>query len=125
VVNRNYEITSLVADFNLDGYLDYRGVEVDGPIRAFINNVGDNNYLSVKLPDQVRSFGAVVKVTLDNQQQLTDYSVAGEGLSSDQGRVLTFGLGLDRKVSSVHVQYANGTSQTIHDPKINTVLVLD
>lgn len=125
VVNRNYEITSLVADFNLDGYPDLIRVNLAGPIRAFINKGGDNNYLLVKLPDQVRSFGAVVKVILDNQQQLTDFSVAGEGLCSDQGRMLTFGLGQHRKVSSVHVQYADGTSQIIQDPKINTVLVLD
>ena len=125
VVNRYYEITSLVADFNLDGYPDLVRVNLAGPIRAFINNGGDNNYLTVKLPDQVRSFGAVVKVSLDDQQQLTDYSVAGEGLSSDQGRVLTFGLGPKRRVSSVYVQFADGPSHTIVEPRINSVLVVD
>ena len=124
VVNRNYEITSLVSDFNMDGYPDLVRVNLNGPVRAFINNGGDANYLKVKLPHHPRSFGAIVQVELTDGSVLTDYCVTGEGLSSDQGRVLTFGLGEKKNITKVFVKFADGSEKNIAAPQPNTMVVL-
>lgn len=104
VVNRNYEIAPLLADFNGDGYLDQIRVNLGGKSKAFISQAGKNNYLKVKLPATARFFGSKVIVTLSDGSQLYDWHLSGEGLGSDQEHTLVFGLGKTltaRKVSVI------------------------
>jgi hypothetical protein len=124
VVNRAYEISPLVADFNGDGYPDLIRANLDGAALAFVNAGGPNHYLKVRLPDNAGSMGARVTVTTAKGRQLTDWHVTGEGLVADQTHVLTFGLGDETAVTTVEVKYPNGKSRTINNPKIDRVLVV-
>ena len=123
VVNPHYAITSLVSDFNQDGYLDMLWVNIDSPSLAYINAGGTNNYIQVDLGESVNVQGAKVTVTTPTKT-LTEWLVTGEGLASDQTALLHFGLGKESAVSSIKVQLANDKIVTIDNPKINRVINL-
>lgn len=125
VVNRRYEITSLMADFNSDGYPDMVRVNLDGPSVAYINNGGDNHYLKVRLPDTAESMGAKVSVTLADGTTLTDWLVTGEGLVCDQTHVLTFGLGSSDECPRIDIAYMDGRTQTIETPVVDSLIEVD
>ncbi len=122
VVNRNYEITSLVADFNQDGYPDMIRVNLGGQTFAFIHTGGDNHYLKVRLPDVASSMGARVSVTTGSGRTMYDWLVTGEGLVSDQTHVLTFGFGDETICRRIEVRFMDGTTQTIENPPIDSVV---
>jgi len=123
VVNPHFAITSLVSDFNQDGYLDMIWVNIDTPSLAYINKGGTNNYLQVDLGESVNVQGAKVTVTTPTRT-LTEWLVTGEGLASDQTALLQFGLGKESTVSSIKVQLANDKVISIENPKINGIIDL-
>jgi hypothetical protein len=122
VVNRNYEITALVADFNQDGYPDMVRVNLGGPSFAFVHNGGDNHYLKVRLPDVASSMGARVSVTTGSGRTMHDWLVAGEGLVSDQTHILTFGFGDEEICQRIEVRFMDGRMQTIENPPIDSTI---
>jgi hypothetical protein len=121
VVNPHFGITALVSDFNRDGYLDMIWTNIDTPSLAYLNKGGNNNYIQIDLGEFVNSQGAKVTVTTPTRT-LTDWLVAGEGLAGDQTALLHFGLGQDSEVQKVLVEYTNGETYRVSNPKINTVL---
>ncbi|WP_430410448.1 CRTAC1 family protein [Kordia sp.] len=123
VVNPYFGITSLVSDFNQDGYLDMIWVNIDTPSLAYINKGGSNNYLQIDLGESVNAQGAKVTVTTPTKT-LTEWLVTGEGLASDQTALLQFGLGTETTVSSIKVWLANDTEISINNPKINSIINL-
>ncbi|GAL80718.1 hypothetical protein JCM19274_1344 [Algibacter lectus] len=123
VVNPYYAITSLVSDFNQDGYLDMIWVNIDSPSLAYINKGGTNNYLQVDLGESVNAQGAKVTVTTPTRT-LTDWLVSGEGLASDQTALLQFGLGKESTVLNIKVLLADNREISIDNPKINSVIDL-
>lgn len=125
LVNRRYEITSLMADFNSDGYPDMVRVNLNGPAVAFINNGGNNHYLKIRLPDNPVSMGAKVSVTTNDGTILTDWLVTGEGLVCDQTHVLTFGLGAEMSCQRIDITYMDGKTQTIENPKIDSLIEVE
>jgi len=122
VTNALFSISPLTADFNNDGYPDLIHVNLNGPIKAFINNGGKNNYLKVKLPDQLTSIGATIKVITGSGKTYTAPYINGEGLCSDQSHILIFGLGDEDTVRSVTVHYLSGSKKVLESPKINATL---
>uniref|UniRef100_UPI0025C69A4F CRTAC1 family protein n=1 Tax=Lacinutrix sp. TaxID=1937692 RepID=UPI0025C69A4F len=123
VVNPHFAITSLVSDFNKDGYLDMIWVNIDTPSLAYINKGGTNNYLQVDLGESVNVQGAKVTVTTPTKK-LTEWLVTGEGLASDQTALLQFGLGEESTVLNIKVTLANDKEISIDNPKINTIIDL-
>ena len=123
VVNPYYAITSLVSDFNQDGYLDMIWVNIDSPSLAYINKGGTNNYLQVDLGESVNAQGAKVTVTTPTKT-LTDWLVSGEVLASDQTALLQFGLGKESTVLNIKVLLADNREISIDNPKINSVIDL-
>lgn len=121
VKNPHFAITSLVSDFNQDGYLDMIWVNINTPSLAYINKGGANNFIQIDLEDNAASQGAKVTVSTTSKT-LTEWLVTGEGLASDQTALLHFGLGKDTEVTSVLVEYTNGKTDKIDSPKINSIL---
>jgi len=109
VINREYGITPLTADFNQDGYPDLVHVNLLGPQKVFLSKGGDQGYLKIRLPNVVESIGAEVTVTLEDGNQLIQTFVVGEGLLSDQSHTLIFGLG-QQQATSVTVSLLDGSS---------------
>jgi len=123
VVNPNFGITSLVSDFNKDGYLDMIWVNIDTPSLAYINKGGTNNYLQVDLGESVNAQGAKITITTPTRS-LTEWLVTGEGLASDQTALIQFGLGTESIVNNVTVRLADNKEISIDNPKINNILDL-
>lgn len=123
VVNPHFAITSLVSDFNQDGYLDMIWVNIDTPSLAYINKGGTNNYLQVDLGESVNVQGAKITVTTPTKK-LTEWVVTGEGLASDQTALVQFGLGNETSVSNIKVWLTNDKEISIDNPKINSIINL-
>lgn len=123
VVNPHYAITSLVSDFNQDGYLDMIWVNINTPSLAYINKGGTNNYLQVDLGESVNVQGAKVTVTTPTKTR-TEWLVTGEGLASDQTALLQFGLGKESTISKLTVRLANDKEINIDNPKVNSIIDL-
>ncbi len=121
VVNKNYGITPLSSDFNADGYPDLIYINIDGPVRAFINKGGSANYVGVRLPETAEYLGSKVTVTKMDGGQLSDFYIIGEGLASDQTSTLTFGLGSDESIKSITLHLPNGQTRNLSDVSINRV----
>ncbi|WP_299312788.1 CRTAC1 family protein [uncultured Aquimarina sp.] len=121
VVNPHFGITSLVSDFNQDGYLDMVWTNIDTPSLAYINQGGTNNYIQIDLKDNAESQGAKVTIETDTKK-LTDWLVSGEGLASDQTALLNFGLGTDSSIHKITVNYTNGSTFELENPKINSIV---
>jgi len=124
VINKNYAITPLSSDFNQDGYPDLVFANLNGSVQAHLNKGGDANYIAVRLPENAKYAGATVTVTKKDGSTLTDAYIIGEGLASDQTSTITFGLGQDTEITSVHIALSDGTSQSIENPVVNTVNTL-
>lgn len=122
VVNENYAITPLVSDFNDDGYPDLIYSNLDGPVRAFINDGGNHNFLKVRFAETSAHSGVKATLHIDEDSTLSDVYVVGEGLSSDQTNTITFGLGKASKVETLILDFPSGISDTILNPEINQTL---
>ena len=123
-INKNYGITPLSSDFNQDGYPDLLFSNLNGPFRVLLNKGGDANFIAVRLPETAKYVGSTITVTKMDGTTLTDAYIIGEGLGSDQTSTVTFGLGLDPKVSAISIALPDGTTKNISNPTINTVITL-
>ena len=123
VVNREYGIAPLTADFNQDGYPDLIHVNLLGPQNVFMSEAGSNGYLKIKLPNDVTSVGAEAHVTLEDGSTLVQSFVVGEGLVSDQSHVLIFGLG-SQKAIGVVVKSLDGREHEVTGEFHNQLLEL-
>jgi len=121
VINKNYAITPLTGDFNLDGYPDLIYANLDGPVQAHINKGGTHHYLCVRFPENADYIGAKVVVETIGGKTLTDVYAIGEGLSSDQTAALTFGLGNATSVKTLKIIFPSGQEKTIEHPGIDQV----
>lgn len=121
VINKNYGITPLTADFNKDGYPDLVFVNIAGSSKAHINKGGNSNYIGFRFPETAKYVGTKITVTKTDGSILSDVYVVGEGLASDQTATVTFGLANETQIKSVVINLPNGTSKNITDYKINQV----
>ncbi len=119
VINKNYAITPLTSDFNLDGYPDLIYTNLNGPVQAHINKGGTHHYLCVRFPENVDYVGAKVSVETIDGKTLTDVYAIGEGLSSDQTATLTFGLGNATSVKTMRITFPSGQEKIIAHPGID------
>jgi len=120
--NRLFGIAPIVSDFNGDGWPDLVWANLDGPSLAYLNNGGTRKSLRVRLPNVAASLNARVTVVDGNGQSHTKQVITSQGLGSDQGRDLIFGLGDASGVQSVTVAFQNGQTETFASPPVEQVL---
>jgi len=125
VVNKHFGQSPLIADFNRDGYPDIIYVNIDGPLRAFLNNGGDNNFVTVSLKDNAESLGARVTVLKTDGTRLTKQVVTSTGFASDQTPELFFGLGQDTDITSIEVIWPSGRTKTINNVEVNSQITIE
>ena len=119
VINKNFAITPLTSDFNGDGYPDLVYANLDGNLRVFINNGGEQNYLKVRFPEKAKFVGAKVVVKTNNGKSMSDVYILGEGLGSDMTNVLTFGIDKNAIVKRMSIKYIDGTREIVEKPALN------
>ena len=121
--NRLFGISPIVSDFNGDGWPDLVWANLDGPSLAYINSSkAARESLTVRLPNTATSINARVTVTDSNDQVQTKQLITSQGLGSDQGRDLIFGLGEATGVKTVTVQFQNGQVREVSAPPVDQVL---
>lgn len=125
VENPLFSISPLTADFNNDGYPDLIHVNLNGPVKAFINDGGDSNFIKVKLADNIASIGATIKVITENDKSYSAPYISGEGLASDQSHVVIFGLGSETSIQSVNVRYLSGEVKSVMNPAANSIVNIE
>ena len=120
-INKNYGITPLSSDFNQDGYPDMVFANIGSPMKAKINKGGDANFIAVRFAENAKNAGAKIIIKKADGTIQSDVYVIGEGLVSDQTSTVTFGLGENKVVASMLINFADGTSKTIENPAINNI----
>jgi hypothetical protein len=118
LTNKNFGQSPLIVDINDDGRQDVVWVNMDGPVRAFLNN-SSGNFITVEIPDTVAALGTRVSVETNNGKSYTRDVMAGVGMLTDQTPELSFGLGQLDTVLRVIIQRPNGETEVISAPTIN------
>ncbi|WNM58025.1 CRTAC1 family protein [Candidatus Nitrospira allomarina] len=113
----------VIADLNGDTKPDVIWLNMNGPVRAFLNRSTANG-IGIALPDSVQSLGTQVTVETTSGRSYTKQIVTSVGLLSDQSPTLFFGLGEEREVAKVHIQDPDGTVSIIEHPSINQSLIV-
>lgn len=122
LANQNFGITQVVSDFNQDGWPDIVLANLEGPVRAFLNEGGERHGLTVRLPGGAAWLNTRVTVTTAENRVLTRQLCASEGLCSDQTDALFFGLGDSSGPVQVAVQRPGGEVLSYTDVAVDTVL---
>ena len=115
--------SSIVVDLNQDGRQDFIWLNMDGPIRAFLNRSRER-FITIVLPDDLKTLGARVYLETDKGRSYTRQVISGQGYMTDQTPDLTFGLGPHTQALKLVVIFPDGTSKTLHNPPVNTRLTL-
>ncbi len=122
--NPYYGQTSLIADLNADGKLDVIWLNIDGPVRAFLNQ-SDNNFLKLTIPDTAEFLGMNVVLEFEGgSNSYTRQVMANVGMGSDQTPNLFFGLGKRDAIKALHIVRPDGSSTIIENPAINSTIEL-
>jgi len=121
VESRQYNISPLISDFNLDGYLDLIWTNINAPSFAYISNGGTNNFVQVKISSDAVSLGAKINV-LTPTKNLLEHFVVGEGLCGDQTSLVHFGLGDDTKIHKIFIYYTDSRKDIVKSPKVNSIV---
>lgn len=106
------------ADYDRDGDLDVALSENHGPAHLFRNDGGNtNNWLTVRTRG-VRSnrdgIGAVVRIESPSGQQWQMVR-SGSSYASQSDLALTFGLGGDTTVTTLHVEWPSGARDSVQN----------
>jgi enediyne biosynthesis protein E4 len=94
--NPNFCHTPMFCDFGKTGLKDLVWVNINGPLVAYQNNnLLDNNFVSIRLPKNIKYLNASVVIRFKNENHIMQRQniVGGIGLSGDQSSTMVFGLG--------------------------------
>ena len=119
-----------IGDLNHDGYLDVYASYGDGyvspdnahPDRIFINNGGNNNWISFDLEGIISNkdaVGAIAEITGSFGTQIREVR-AGESYGITNTFYCHFGLGSATSVDQVKIYWPSGLETIIQNPAINT-----
>lgn len=122
IANENFGVTMVVSDFNQDGWPDTVLGNLDGELRAFLNDGGSNHWLKVKLPDAPDSIGALVILETASGQKYVNQFYTSEGLGSDQSNELFFGLGAESSLAELTITFQNGDVQIFRQPSVDSTI---
>ena len=120
--NQHFGVTMVVTDFNQDGWPDVVLGNLDSDLRVFLNEGGYNQWIKVRVPDEPASIGARVELETATGQRFVRQFYTSEGLGSDQGNELFFGLGQETGIKQVRVQFQNGTLKVYDGPDVGIVI---
>ncbi|MFC7358604.1 VCBS repeat-containing protein [Jejudonia soesokkakensis] len=121
-----YSNGAAYADLDNDGDLDLIINNLYDPAGIYRNN-SNNNYVQFKLigPEKNKqALGTKVWVENDGAIQLLEQQTA-RGYESSVTPILNFGLGQDPTIKNVYVQWPDGKTTTITNPKANQRLTID
>jgi hypothetical protein len=113
--NKNYGQSPLTVDLDMDGRADILWLNMNGPLRAFLNRSTAKHFV-VRVPDQAAFLGTRISIETSAGKSYTREVVTSTGMLSDQSPVLTFGLGDVEKVDRVVIDRPDGSRKIIESP---------
>lgn len=123
-VDNNFGHTPLLANIDNDNIKDVVWINMKGPVKIYSNrNHLKNNFINVKLPDNIQFANAKVYLYYNNNKlQMRENIQGGVGFGSDQSNLLTFGLGKKKNIDYILVRTRYGEVYKYNNPKINSTL---
>jgi len=119
---------AVYGDYDRDGDLDVLVTSNAGPAYLFRNDGGNrNNWLSVRtvgVQANRDGIGAVVRVQSASGKQWSLVR-SGSSYASESDHALTFGLGTDKIVSSLEIEWPGGSKQTLSNVPVNQGIVIE
>ncbi len=122
--NKYFAQSPLVADLDGDGRQDLLWLNMNGPMRAFLNR-SDSHFLTVSMADTVTNQGVRLRLETADGTSYARELLSGVGLMTDQTPDLSFGLGDTNEVQVVTATWPDGTVITMASPPIDTVIRID
>ncbi len=122
--NRYFGQSPVIVDLNGDGRQDLVWLNIDGPVRAFLNT-SHGNYITMVLPDTVANLGTRITIETDRGKSYTRAVIGTVGMLTDQTPELSFGLGPQEQVLRAIIQRPNGTTETMSTLPINRKTVIN
>ena len=116
--NRYFGQAPLVMDMNGDGRQDILWLNMDGPLRAFLNRSREN-FVMVRLPDRADLVGTQVTLVFEDGRSPTHFVGNNVGIGTDQTSDIAFGLAGRDRVEQIVIDWPNGRRKIISDPPIN------
>jgi len=113
--NPYYGQSPLSVDLDNDNRPDLLWINMDGPVRAFLNR-SVAEFFTVKVPEQAGLLGTRVHIITSSGQSYTKEVLTSTGMLTDQSPDLVFGLGQSKEVKQVVIMRPDGSSQTIDSP---------
>jgi hypothetical protein len=108
------------SDLDNDGDLDLIINNMEDQAQIFQNNLRGHNHLKIKFSGS--SFdGAKIKLTANDQTQYQEYRTV-RGYQSSVSHLIHFGLGTNKNIDEVYIEYPNGKSETIKNVAVNQIL---
>lgn len=123
IENRYFGQSPLIVDLDGDNRQDLLWLNIDGPVRAFLNTA-PGNYITFVLPDTVANVGTRISIETDRGMSYTRAAIGSVGMLTDHTPELSFGLGHLEKVRRAVIQRPNGQTEVIPTPPINKKIVL-
>jgi len=125
--NYHFGISPIISDFNADGWPDLVWANFAGKSLAYLNNGGLRSFLKVRLPNRASSLGAQITLKTSDGQIQYKQLIASQGLASDQGRDLIFGIAQGERAETLTVTFQNGNTEVVTNPQNGSIvsIVLD
>ncbi len=118
---------SAFGDFDNDGDLDIV-VNVVNSLPEFIRNdsKSGNNWLKIKLigvKSNRSAIGSKIKLTTEDGSQIEEIRGSNSYYSTNDSRI-NFGVGLNKIVKSIEINWANGQTETLKDVAVNQIITV-
>lgn len=114
------------ADFDHDGDLDVLITTNHGPAYLFRNDGGNrNNWLAVRTAGTRSNrdgIGARIRITTPSGRQSWNWVKSGSSYCSQSDLAVTFGLGAEKTVASVEIEWPSGAKQKLTNVPANQIL---
>ncbi|MEM9887166.1 MAG: VCBS repeat-containing protein [Bacteroidota bacterium] len=118
----SYSNGAVYADLDADGDLDIVVNNLNDPALLFENR-SENNYLTIKLPNDETAYGTSVQIYTKLEKQTATFYPQRGYLSSVEPKI-HFGLGKTETVDSIQVVFPNGRRYVAHNITTNQTLKL-
>lgn len=116
--NKHFGQSPVIVDLDGDGRQDLVWLNIDGPVRAFLNTA-PGNYVTIVVPDTVANIGTTITLETNRGRSYTRAVVGTVGMLTDHTPELSFGLGLDEQILRAVIQRSNGQTEIIPGLPIN------
>lgn len=121
--NKYFGQSPLIVDIDNDGRQDFIWINMDGPVRAFLNT-SSGNFITMVVPDTVAALGTRISIETDRGRSYTRDVISGVGMLTDQTPELSFGLGEFEQMLRVTILHPNGQTEVIPMPAINSKMAV-